>query len=89
MRICFVFVFLFFTTPIFSQTLAIIGNKKISVKEFQTRYDSITKGLLQQGQFPPNKKQFLEDTVRYELGLQEARKLNLERESVFKQKNAR
>ena len=53
--------------------IAIVGSKTITVEEFNKKYAEV-KG---QTVNPPTKEQFLEDLVRYELGLQEAEKRKL------------
>lgn len=54
--------------------LAQVGTKKITVEEFNKKYNDVKLQTMN----PPSKKDFLEDLVRYEIGLQEASKLKLE-----------
>ncbi|WP_413289501.1 peptidylprolyl isomerase [Bdellovibrio sp. HCB337] len=61
-----------------SEVIATVGNKKITVDEFNKKYTDIKSQTLN----PPTKPQFLEDLVRYEVGLQEAAKRNLERDPI-------
>ena len=71
---------IFFAATIFCATadaakvVATVGNKKITLKEFNDRY----RDVLEQTVNPPTKELFLEDLVRYEVGLQEARKKKLQ-----------
>lgn len=53
--------------------VAEIGSKKITATEFKKKYDEIKIQTLN----PPTRQQFLEDLVRYEVGLQEAEKRKL------------
>lgn len=54
--------------------LAQVGAKKITLEEFNKKYNDVKAQTMN----PPSKKDFLEDLVRYEVGLQEAAKLKLE-----------
>lgn len=75
--------FLFITSNSFAQKdtdiVATIGAKKITLAEFNKKYKEITAQVLSN---PPSKKVFLEDLVRYEMGLQEAKKRGLEKEAI-------
>ena len=57
-----------------SQVVATVGNKKITLDEFNKKYAELTSQVLVN---PPAKKTFLEDLVRYEVGVQEAKKARL------------
>ncbi len=61
-----------------SEVVAIVGKKKITVDDFNKKFNEIKSQTLN----PPTKTQFLEDMVRYEVGLQEAAKRNLEKDPV-------
>src|SRR5690349_8253269 len=61
-----------------SEVIAIVGNKKITVEEFNKKFNDIKSQTLN----PPTKAQFLEDLVRYEVGLQEAAKRNFEKDPI-------
>lgn len=61
-----------------TEIIAIVGNKKISVDDFNKKYNQIKSQTLS----PPTKTQFLEDLVRYEVGLQEAAKRNLDKDPI-------
>lgn len=79
---------IFFATFIFvsmsalaqdKEVLATVGSKKITVEEFNKKYNEVKS---QAYYSIPDKKTFLEDLVRYELGLQEAEKRNLEKDPI-------
>ncbi|MEK6627826.1 MAG: peptidylprolyl isomerase [Bdellovibrionota bacterium] len=59
--------------------VATVGTKKITRAEFNKRYAEVTSQVLAN---PPSKKVFLEELVRYELGVQEARKRGLEKDPI-------
>lgn len=65
-----------------AQVLATVGKKKISVQEFNHRYDELKKQMLT----PPSPAQFLEDMIRYELALQEAAQMGLADEPMVKER---
>jgi peptidyl-prolyl cis-trans isomerase C/peptidyl-prolyl cis-trans isomerase D len=60
------------------EIIANVGSKKITLEEFNKKYDMIRSRAIN----PPTKAQFLEDLVRYEIGLQEAEKKNLEKDPI-------
>ena len=68
------FSFLVISSQVFaqsgSQVVATVGSKKITLDEFNRKYKEVTAQVLVN---PPSKKTFLEDLVRYEMGVQEAR----------------
>ena len=64
-------VFLFGTgSAAWGQVVATVGDKTITLKEFNERYDQIKRQTLN----PPPKSLFLEDLIRFEMGVQEAEK---------------
>ncbi|MFN3455227.1 MAG: peptidylprolyl isomerase [Pseudobdellovibrio sp.] len=73
--------------PLFAQkgneVVATVGNKKITVNEFNRRYKEVLSQVIVN---PPSKKVFLEDLVRYEMGLQEARKRNLDKDPIVQER---
>jgi hypothetical protein len=75
--------FLFITTTSFAQkdsdVVATVGTKKITLGEFNKKYKDVVAQVLSN---PPSKQVFLEDLVRYELGLQEAKKRGLEKDPI-------
>lgn len=60
------------------EVVATVGNKKITLDEFTKKLNDIRS----QTANPPTKQQFLEDLIRYEVGLQEAEKRNLEKDPI-------
>lgn len=63
-----------------AQVVATVGEKTITVKEFNERYDQVKK----QTQNPPAKELFLEDLIRFELGVQEAEKRHLREDPIVR-----
>lgn len=84
MRTIFVTLALLAPTLVFAQetTVAVVGNKNISVKDLNDKYEEVLKQTLN----PPTKEVFLEDLVRYEMGLQEAMKRNIQDEPIVKER---
>jgi parvulin-like peptidyl-prolyl isomerase len=66
--------------PSGNDVLAVVGSKNITVKEFNEKYDEVVKQTIN----PPNKELFLEDLVRYEMGVQEAIKRGMPEDPVVK-----
>lgn len=62
--------------------VAQVGNKKITVEDFNKRYNDVKSQTVN----PPTKAQFLEDLVRYEVGLQEADKKNVEKDPLVQER---
>lgn len=62
-----------------SDVIATIGNKKITLDEFNKKYKDVTQQVLVN---PPSRKLFLEDLIRYEIGLQEAQKQKLDKDPL-------
>ena len=80
---------LFFTHFSFAQTnavLADVGGKKITSEEFNKKYKEVLDAVSSSGGPVPSKSEFLEDLVRYELGLLEAEKRNLKNDAVFQER---
>lgn len=67
-----------FSQPSMAQVVAKVGNVEISQKEFMARYDEVKKSTIN----PPTPEVFLEDLIRFEIGVQEAQKLKLENDPV-------
>ena len=65
-----------------AQVLAIAGSKTITLDYFNERYSAIKKQTIN----PPKPEVFLEDLIRYEIGLQEAKKIKLQNDPQVKQK---
>lgn len=68
-----------FAQPKDSAVVATVGAKKITLEEFNKRYNEVTSQVLAN---PPSKKVFLEELVRFELGVQEARKRGFEKDPI-------
>ena len=64
------------------EVVAQIGNKSITLDEFNKKYNEVKGSTLN----PPTKQQFLEDLVRYEVGLQEAAKRNLQNDPIVQER---
>ncbi len=64
-----------------AQVVATVGSKKITLKEFNQKYNEILKQTVN----PPSKSLFLEDLVRYEIGVQEARKRKLQNDPIVQE----
>ena len=71
-----------FSLSIHAQVLATAGNKKITLNYFNDRYSKIKRQVIN----APKPEVFLEDLIRYEIGLQEARKRKLENDPRVRQK---
>ncbi len=56
-----------------AQVVAKVGNQTITLKEFQSEYKRAKDNMLALP-YAPSPKQFLEDMIRFKIGLQEARK---------------
>lgn len=65
-----------------SDVLATIGSKSITLGEFTKKFNEIRAQTLN----PPTKEEFLEDLIRYYVGLQEAEKKGLRNDSNIKEK---
>lgn len=64
------------------EVVAVAGNKSITLKDFNERYNEVAKKSL----VPPAKDLFLEDLIRYEIGVQEALKRGIPDEPVVKER---
>ncbi len=62
--------------------VATVGEKKITLKEFNGKYEEVLKQTIN----PPSRELFLEDLVRYEMGVQEANKRQLESDPIVKER---
>ena len=58
--------------------VATVGTKKITVDDFNKKFNEVKAMTIN----PPTKAQFLEDLVRYEMGVQEAEKRDLAKDPV-------
>jgi len=60
-----------------TDVVATVGNKNITFQEFDKKYKEVLAVAIAN---PPTKEQFLEDLVRYELGVQEAKKRKIDQD---------
>lgn len=63
------------------EVLATVGNRKITVEEFNRRYNEV-----KSVENAPTKKQFVEELVRFEMGLAEAQKMGLEKDPMYQER---
>lgn len=63
-------------------TVAVVGNKAITLDEFNKKYNEVRS----QTTNPPTRAQFLEDLIRYEVGLQEAEKRKLQNDPIVQER---
>ncbi|WP_374034450.1 peptidylprolyl isomerase [Bdellovibrio bacteriovorus] len=61
-----------------TDVVAQVGKKTITLEEFNKKYNEVKSQTIN----PPTKEQFLEDLVRYEMGVQEAEKRNLQKDPI-------
>lgn len=61
-----------------TDVVAQVGKKTITVQEFNKKYNDVRSQTVN----PPSKEQFLEDLIRFEMGVQEAYKKNLQKDPV-------
>lgn len=73
---------IFSATAQADDVVAVVGTKNITVKELNEKYEDVLKQSLN----PPNKEVFLEDLVRYEMGVQEALKKNIQDDPIVKER---
>ncbi len=64
------------------EVLATVGSKKITVGDFSRKYNEVKIQTIN----PPPKQLFLEDLIRYELGVQEAEKRNLQKDPIVQER---
>lgn len=64
-----------------AQVVAVVGNKKITLDEFKSQYKK-TEGLTGR----PEPEVFLQELVRYEMGVQEAKKKKLDNHPIVKER---
>ncbi|AFX99731.1 peptidylprolyl isomerase [Bdellovibrio bacteriovorus] len=61
-----------------TDVVAQVGKKTITLEDFNKKYNEVKSQTIN----PPTKEQFLEDLVRFEMGVQEAEKRNLQKDPV-------
>ena len=64
-----------------NDVIATVGNQTITEKDFNQRFDEIAKQAIN----PPSKELFLEDLIRYDVGVQEAEKRGLQNDPIVKE----
>jgi len=74
--------FTFFSSIVSAQVIATVGNKKITKKLFDQKYSELKKNVFN----PPTPRVFLEDLIKFEVGVQEAKKRNLQNDPIVKDK---
>lgn len=62
--------------------VAVVGTKQITSKELNDKYDEVVKQTIN----PPSKEVFLEDLIRYEMGVQEAMKKGMQEDPIVKER---
>lgn len=78
-------VLLTMSTTAFAQSndvIAVVGSKNITAKEFNDKYEEVLKQTIN----PPSKELFLEDLIRFEMGVQEAMKKGLQDDPIVKER---
>lgn len=65
-----------------TDVVATVGNKQITLKDFNEKYEEVLRTTIS----PPPKDVFIEDLVRYEVGVQEALKKNIPDEPFIKER---
>lgn len=63
------------------EVVATVGNRRITVEDFNRRFAEVSNTFN-----PPTKAQFLEDLVRFEVGLSEAEKRGVEKDIIFQER---
>lgn len=61
-----------------SEVVAQVGKKTITLEEFNKKYNEVKSQTMN----PPSKELFLEDLIRYEVGLQEAEKRGFQKDPI-------
>lgn len=82
MRFFFLMVLSVVAAPAPAQVLALAGANKITVDDFNRRLEEVRR----QTTNPPTNEQFLEDLVRFEIGLQEAERMKLQNDALVKER---
>lgn len=81
--IFFISIIIFFSVNTsFAAILARVGNKTITEKEFKHKYKQIKKNSFN----PPSSGAVLEDSIRFSIGVQEAKKQNIRSSPKFKER---
>lgn len=73
----------FGTTQIGAATVFSVGNKSVSLEDFKKRYDDLRKNPMA---IVPSVDEFLEEMIRYEVGVQEGEKQGLQNDPIVKER---
>lgn len=68
--------------PAFSEVLFTVGSSKITTQEFKNRMKQYQSSTVN----PPSPQQLLEDWIRFEIGVQEAKRLHIDKDSKVQQR---
>lgn len=79
---CLIFSSIYAFTAQAQVVVATVGKKKITLKEFNQKYEEVKKNTIN----PPAPNLFLEDLIRYEMGLQEAKKKKLDKDPIVRER---
>lgn len=77
----FISIYFFFSVSQ-AQVLAKVGNKEITLKEFEEKYALLKNQVIEM----PDKKKFLDDLIGYEVGVQEAQKRGLDQDPAIRER---
>lgn len=72
----------FFTQAASAQVLAKVGNREITLESFKEKFAEIKRQTIN----PPTPEAFLEDLIRFEMGVQEAEKRKIENDPLVKER---
>ncbi|PWU19613.1 MAG: hypothetical protein C5B49_05545 [Bdellovibrio sp.] len=61
--------------------VATVGNRQVTLEDFNRRFNEV-----KNADNAPTKKQFIEDVVRFEIGLAEAQKMGLEKDPIYQER---
>ncbi len=78
----FALIILSYHTTASAVVLAEVGSEKITLREFNQEYEKVLKNTPIN---PPSRRLFLEDMIRLELGVQEAKRKKLENDSIVQE----
>jgi parvulin-like peptidyl-prolyl isomerase len=65
-----------------NDVVAVVGNKSVTSKELNDKYAEVQKQTIN----PPSKEAFLEDLIRFEMGVQESMKRGLEKDPAVQER---
>ncbi len=82
MRLIFIISLSFFSFLSHAQVIAKVGNKEITLKEFEDKYAQLKNQVIEM----PDKKKFLDDLIGFEIGVQEAQKRGLDQDPAIRER---